>query len=104
MKSVHNKFLTTEEKQKLISMGKTAENKTDYTKADFLTPGKVAEKYGISTEEAKSLMKKLKMHNASFLLNGRLAMLVVDLGKKGCLYLHPMGDIAFQKQLDKQKA
>ena len=53
MKSIHGKFATREDTEKFISVGKPAKQAVSYTKADFLTPGKVAEKFQISTEEAK---------------------------------------------------
>ena len=103
MKSTHHRLITKEEAQKLPSINTSNEPMKSYTKADFMTPGKVAEKFNITTEEASNLMKKLKRHNSSFMLNGRLAMLVVDLGKHGALYLHPMGTSVFQQHLSKQR-
>lgn len=104
MKSVHNKFITKEEAQKLKSVGSQAEQKNDYTKSDFLTPSKVAKKFNVSTEQVRKLMEYMERHNTSFVLNGRMSRIVVDLGKRGSLYLHPMATEIFKERLNQQKA
>jgi len=104
MKTLHYKSATKEDTKTFVTVGSANNPKNNYTKDDFLTPGKVGEKFGISTDEAKTLMKKLKFRNASFILNGHMAQVVVDLGKRGCLYLHPMATNIFEQQLNKQKA
>ena len=103
MKTVRNRLITKEDAQKFESVGSAAEPKNDYTKADFLPPSKVAEKFGVSTEKVKTLMQQMERHNKSFVLNGRMARVVVNLGKKGCLYLHPMAIDIFKQHLIQQK-
>ena len=103
MKSIHGKFATREDTEKFISVGKPAKQAVSYTKADFLTPGKVAEKFQISTEEAKKVMKQMKFRNVSFILNGHMSTAVVNLGKSNSMYLHPMALEVFEKQLNKQR-
>ena len=103
MKSVHNKLVTKEEAQKFESVGSVTEPKNDYTKSDFLTPSKVAKKFNVSTEQVRNLMERLDRHNASFILNGRMSKIVVNLGKRGSLYLHPMAIEIFQQRLNQQK-
>lgn len=102
MKSVHHKFADRESREKLPSVGKSFYPEKNYTKDDFLTPGKVGEKFGISTEKAKDLMKSLNRKGSSFVLNDHMSKIVVTLGKS-YLYLHPMATEAFQKYLDNQK-
>ena len=103
MKSTHGKFATREDAEKFISVGKPGNLASTYTKADFLTPGKVAEKFKISTEEAKKVMKQMKSHNTSFILNGHMSTAVVNLGKSNSMYLHPMATEVFEKHLNKQR-
>lgn len=103
MRSTHDKCATREDVQKLVSVGKSSRMAVKYTKSDFLAPNQVSEKFGISIEKARDLMKKLKNHNASFVLNGHMSKIIVDFHKDS-LYLHPMAVEAFQQHLDKQKA
>lgn len=103
MKTTHDKYATKGDKEKLVSVGQPRKNITTYTKSDFLSPAKVGEKFKISTEEARNLMKKLKYQNASFVLNGHMSKVVVDFGNKNFLYLHPMATEAFEKHLTNQK-
>ena len=103
MKLVRDRLITKEDAKKFESVGSVTEPKNDYSKADFLTPGKVAEKFGISIEKVKTLMQQMERHNASFVLNGRMARIVVNMGKRGCLYLHPMATEIFQQRLNQQK-
>jgi hypothetical protein len=92
-----------EESQNMVSKGSAFKPQNNYTKADFLLPNQVAKKFNISTEEARNLMKSLMFRNALFALNGRKTPIIVNLGKHGSMYLHPMAMEAFQQQLDKQK-
>ena len=103
MKSTYHQYLTREDAQKLTSAGRPAKQSTSYTKDDYLTPGQVATKFDISIDEAKNIMKQLKFRNASFVLNGHKALAIVNLGKKGGMYLHPMGTEIFEQQLAKQR-
>ena len=103
MKSVHDKFATKEARQNLVNVGSSANPAKDYTKADFLTPGKVSKKFSIATAEAEKLMKKLYMHQTTFILNGHKSPVVLTMGKSRSLYLHPMAEAIFQKHLDNQK-
>lgn len=104
MKTTHDKYATREDAEKLVSVGRPRQLAPAYTKADFLPPEKVAKKFDISLEEARKLMKQLKFRNASFVLNGHMAKAIVDLGNKGCVYLHPMATEVFEKHLNNQKA
>ena len=103
MKSTHDKYATREDAEKMVSVGKPGRYAVSYTKDDFLPPSKVGEKFGISTEEAKKLMRQLRFRNASFVLNGHMAKVIVKMG--GSIdYLHPMALEVFEQLLNKQKA
>ena len=104
MKYVKNTILTNEEREKMFSIG-TPNAPETFTKDDYLTPAKVAKKFGISTENARSIMKRLMFKRANFALNGHRSPIVTNLGKKGAgfYYLHPLAITAFQQYLEKQK-
>ena len=103
MKPTYHDFLPKEKREKLVSVGKAFAKPVTYTKDDFLTPGKVAEKFGISTEKAKNIMKDLIFKRAAFSLNGHKAQIVVRMNKDHAMYLHPLATEAFQQHLAKQK-
>ena len=103
MKSVHNIVATKEEKQKLTSIGSAINPVKSYTKEDFLTPGKVAKKFNISTEEARKIMRKLSLKRAIFVLNNHKSSIIVKRGKNSTPYLHPMAIEAFQDYLKKER-
>ena len=105
MKSTHGVFIAKETEKKLVSVGGRFGHQTaTYTKSDYLTPSKVAKKFGISTEKAKSIMKNLIFKRAYFALNGHKAQIVTRMGKTGdCIYLHPLAIDAFKKYIDHQK-
>lgn len=103
MKSVHDKYVTKEARQNLVSVGKPFKQEEKYTKSDFLTPGMVAKKFQISTENAKKIMQKFYKEQTSFVLNGRRASVIVTLGQSHSFYLHPMAIEVFQNTLNKQK-
>ena len=105
MKSIHNVFLTKEKEKKLSSIGGRFGASATYNKDDYLTPNKVAKKFNISTEEAKTIMKNLLFKRTIFALNGRKAQMITRLGKSSgsALYLHPLALEAFQKHIGEQK-
>ena len=104
MKSTHDKYATKEDAKKFVSVGKPAKQAVSYTKSDFLPPSKVAEKFGISIEEAKKIMKQLRFRNASFILNGHMAKVIVNFSNQTVDHLHPRAIEIFEQQLKKQKA
>lgn len=103
MKSVHYKFATKKDRENFVSAGEPFKPIKNYTKDDFLTPGQVGKEFNISTETAEKLMKFLKKRNSLFMANGHMSPIVIDMGKKGLLRLHPLAIEAFQKHLDKQR-
>ena len=103
MKSVRNKFATREQKEHMVCVGDAFNPVKSYTKADFMSPSNVAEKFNISRDAAKKLMQKAKTYDESFVLNGHRAPIIVKLSKTSGLYLHPMAIDAFQKYLQKQR-
>ena len=104
MKSTHGVYIPKEDEKKFVSVGGRFGAAAQYTKSDYLTPGKVAEKFGISIEKAKNIMKDLIFKRASFALNAHKAPIVTKMGKSGeCMYLHPLALEAFQKYIDPQK-
>ena len=103
MKSIHHDFLTKKEGEKLVYASSRIPSSTTYTKDDFLTPGKVAKKFGISTEKAKLIMKDLMFKHAAFSLNGRKSQIVVKMGRDHSMYVHPLALVAFEQYLSQQK-
>ena len=104
MKSVLHAFVTKKARENMVSVGNKRAPEATYTKADFLTPGKVAEKFNISSEKARKLMKDLIFKRAYFALNGHKAPIATRFGKGGSnLYLHPMALEAFKQYLEQQK-
>jgi len=100
MKSTHHIYATHEDREKLIVIGSPAKPQNNYTKADFLTPAKVGQKFNMPTKDAENFMKKLYSRRACFVLNGRIVPIIM---KFGTFSLHPMGIEAFQQQLQKQR-
>ena len=105
MKSIHDVFLTKEKEEKLLSVGGRFSSSATYTKNDYLTPGKVAKKFGISTEKAKDIMKNLLLKRTIFALNGHKAQIVTKLGKTSgsSMFLHPLALEVFKKHISEQK-
>ena len=102
MKSTYNVFASKETRKKMVSVGKSFQP-VKYTKDDFLTPGQVAKKFGISTDTAKEVMKKLNFERAIFVLNGHKAKIIMRHSDGKSMRLHPMALEAFKKHLDTQK-
>jgi len=102
MKPLFNIFATKETRKKMVSVGSSTQP-AKYTKDDFLTPGQVAKKFGISTDTAKEVMKKLNFERAIFVLNGHKAKIIMRHSDGKSMRLHPMATEAFQKYLDTQK-
>ena len=100
--TVHYRFASKETKGKLPCIGDALNPVKTYTKADFLTSEQVAQKFNISKELAENIMKNLEMNNTSFVLNGHMAKVVVDMRTNG-LFLHPMGIDIFKQCLEKRK-
>lgn len=105
MKSIHHDFLTKEAEEKIGNIGSRQGERITYTRADYLTPGKVAQRFGITLERAKDLMKSLVFKRATFGVNGHKSQIVVRLGKGTgtALYLHPLAIEAFQKYIGERK-
>ena len=91
MKSVHNVNVTNENKKYMPVIGDRFHPITNYTKDDFLSPSKVAKLLGISTEDARKLMKKLEREGIKFGHNGHKKPMVSRAKpKSNTLFLHPM--------------
>jgi len=103
MQSVHRAFLTTETKQKILSIGSPSNPNNSFTKADFLPPNKVAKQFDIPIETARELMKTLLLKRTFFALNGHKALVVSNMGKQHGLFLHPLATEIFQEFLTKQR-
>lgn len=103
MKSVHDKFATTEARKNMVNVGSSFKPEKGFTRDDFLSPSKVGEKFSITTAEAEKLMKKLYMRQAAFVLNGHKSPVVLKPKGNGSLLLHPMAQAIFQQQLENQK-
>lgn len=93
-------FANEESRKNLKVVGSNKEFKNNYTKADFMPPAKVAQKFKISTVKAKKLMKQLFWRDAKFVLNNHMASIIVQFDT---YCLHPMAIEAFQQYIDKQK-
>jgi len=104
MKSTHNLVVTKENAKNMTIIGDPFHPVTEYTKDDFLSPSKVAKKFGISTENARNLMKKLEHKGIVFGLNGHKKP-VISKAKPNShtLFLHPMAIEVFQEYLNNQK-
>ncbi len=102
MKSTHNKYVTREEAEKMVSVGKPFEPVSDYTKNDFLNSSQIAKKFKIGKKEASDLLKKLQKYNVSFVLNGHRCATVTKMGTNS-FYLHPKAIDVFSQYLEKQK-
>lgn len=103
MKSVHGKSATAEDCKRLKTVGSLTNPITTYSKDDYLTPAKVAKRFDISTEKAKSIMKTLIFKHATFVINGHKSPVIVNMGT-GTPRLHPLAIDIFQDYLNKQKA
>ena len=105
MKSVYDSFLALKTRKKLAFSEQKTDSTNAYKREDFLTPGMVAKKFKISTEQALGTMKKLAFKRAYFALNGHKSPIVTRLGSHNSkqVFLHPMAIQAFQDILDKQK-
>ena len=93
-------FANTESRKNLNVVGSSRKPQNNYTKNDFLSVSQVAKKFNISEQDAEKLMKKLLWHNTKFVLNNRMASIIVEFDT---IHLHPMAIEAFKQQLDKQK-
>ena len=102
MKPVHHQIATKEDRENIPSVGTSIHPATNYTKDDFLTPARVAKKFGITTKQATDLMKKLAFNRAVFILNGHKSPIIIRLN--GSIHLHPMAFDVFQQQINNQKA
>ena len=102
MKSVHNNYATKEDMEKMLTIGSILHPVTNYTKDDFLTPARVAQKFGISTEKAKEIMKQINFKKTVFALNGHKTPVIIRFNR-GTLKLHPMAFQVFQEYIDNQK-
>ena len=103
MQSVHHAFLTTQDKQNLLSIGSPSNPNNSFTKADFLPPSKVAKRFDIPIETARKLMKTLLLRQTFFALNGHKARVVSNMGKQHGLFLHPLATEIFQEFLTNQR-
>ena len=103
MKSVAHTFATKEDKEKLVCVGEAFDPVTNYSKSDFLSPAKVGQKFGISTEDALKFMKKLRRNRSKFVLNSHVTDIIITFNGRTGVHLHPMATEAFQRYLDKQR-
>ena len=104
MKSTHGAYIEKKAAKNFVSVGKAFNTVKNYTKDDIkkMTPAKVGEMFGISTQQARDLMKSLYRRNASFVLNDHRANIILQ-PTKGCIYLHPLALEAFKQHLSNQK-
>lgn len=103
MKSVVHTFATKEDKEKLVCVDKASNSVTNYSKSDFLSPVKVGQKFGISTEDALKIMEKLYRKRSKFVLNSHITDIIITFNGRTRVHLHPMATEAFQRYLDKQR-
>ena len=101
MKSLANRYVSKEDKQKIVNVGDPFHAIKTYTRADFLTPLQVSKKFKISAEEAEKTMKRMVLNRAVFGLNGHKTPIIVKLNSH--IRLHPMACEAFQKYIDSKK-
>ena len=100
MKYLQNRNVTKEDKKKMVTVGSNSKPVTNFTKADFMTPAQVGQKFNISTQEATKLMKNLNFKRAVFALNGHKTPVILTFNSY--LYLHPMALEAFQQEVNKK--
>ena len=103
MKSVHNLFVTKQKMDNYVRVGNAVSGVKSFTKADFMTPEQVAEKFKISTQEAKKLMLYLFKYKKLFIVNGHKSPIIVKIDKNTGIVLHPLGTPAFEQYLQKQR-
>jgi hypothetical protein len=103
MKPIRNVFISREDRKKYVCIGHSFNTEKSYTRADFLPPSKVATKFGLSLDEAKKIMQKLRTSKQIFVLNDHKCTIIVKFSKTSGLYLHPMAQEAFRQHLEKQR-
>ena len=102
MESKKGRIVKAENAAHMHIYGSASEPVTSYKKCDFLTPTKVAKKFGIAPEEALAIMQKLMRQGVVFGLNGNKKNVVQKSLKGGTLHLHPMAIEVFQEYLNKK--
>jgi len=104
LKPVRNVFVRREERENYVCVGHAFDTTITYTRADFLPPSAVAEKFNLGDRDtAKKLMQQAKTAHETFVLKDHKAPVIVKFGRTSGLYLHPMALEAFQRFIEKQR-